>query len=213
VATASRDYSSINVRILTRSPLAKRDFDLFKTLGHRLLFGMSLPTLRNDLARLYEPKAPAPSQRLATLKAATEAGIPIYVAMAPTPAEVDENDVRATLTEIKKLNPLTVFHEPINIRAENILRIQEHAKKLSVPMNTDVFATRDAWKDYSISQLKLVERVATELGLGERLHLWPDPELGSKKSLLREAHPKEFQEWLNRYWHRISEWPAGGGLV
>ena len=208
-----KQHSTINVRILTRSPLAKRDFDLFKALGNRLLFGMSLPTLRNDLARLYEPKAPAPSQRLATLKAAAEAGIPVYVAMAPTPAEVDEADVRATLTEIKKLNPLTVFHEPINMRAENVLRIQEHAKKLNVKMNTTVFATDEAWEDYSISQLKLVERVATELGLGERLHLWPDQDLGLKKSLLRQANPKEFQEWLNRYWHRISEWPAWGGLV
>ena len=201
-------HSTINVRILTRSPLAKRDFDLFKKLGNRLLFGMSIPTLRNDLARLYEPQAPAPSLRLATLKAAAEAGIPVYVAMAPTPAEVDENDVRATLTEIKKLNPLTVFHEPINIRAENVSRIQEHAKKLNVKMNTDVFATPDAWKDYSVSQLKLVERVAQEVGLGERLHLWPDKNLGSKASLQRQSDPKEFQEWLNRYWHRISEWPG-----
>src|SRR5678815_891207 len=60
-----RDRSTLNVRILTRSPLARADFDLFQSFGPRLLFGMSLPTLRNDLARVYEPKAPAPSQRLA----------------------------------------------------------------------------------------------------------------------------------------------------
>src|SRR5438105_8715113 len=63
-----RDSSTLNVRILTRSPLARTDFDLFKTFGSRLLFGMSVPTLRNDLAKVYEPKAPAPSQRLATLR-------------------------------------------------------------------------------------------------------------------------------------------------
>src|SRR5580700_9761940 len=62
-----RDRSTLNVRILTRSPLARADFDLFKSFGPRLLFGMSLPTLRNDLAKVYEPKAPAPSQRLAAL--------------------------------------------------------------------------------------------------------------------------------------------------
>ncbi len=60
-----RDHSDLNVRLLTRSPLARADFDLFKSFGPRLLFGMSLPTLRNDLAKVYEPKAPAPSQRLA----------------------------------------------------------------------------------------------------------------------------------------------------
>jgi DNA repair photolyase len=50
-----RDHSTLNVRILTRSPLARSDFDLFKSFGPRLLFGMSLPTLRNDVARIYEP--------------------------------------------------------------------------------------------------------------------------------------------------------------
>jgi DNA repair photolyase len=53
-----RDESTLNVRILTRSPMARLDFDLFNTFGYRLVFGMSLPTLRNDLAKVYEPKAP-----------------------------------------------------------------------------------------------------------------------------------------------------------
>src|SRR5258708_5568881 len=55
-----RDHSTLNVRILTRSPLAKRDFDLFQSFGKRLLFGMRLPSLRDDLARVYEPRAPSP---------------------------------------------------------------------------------------------------------------------------------------------------------
>ena len=53
-----RDHSTLNVRILTRSPLARADFDLFQSFGQRLVFGMSLPTLRNDLSKVYEPKAP-----------------------------------------------------------------------------------------------------------------------------------------------------------
>lgn len=62
-----RDRSTLNVRILTRSPLMRADFDLFASFGKRLLVGVSLPTLRNDLAKVYEPKAPAPSQRLTEL--------------------------------------------------------------------------------------------------------------------------------------------------
>lgn len=202
-----RDHSTINVRILTRSPLAKRDFDLFQSLGKRLLFGMSLPTLDNRLARIYEPKAPAPSQRLATLKAAAEAGIPVYVAMAPTPAEVDEADLRATLTEIKKLKPLTVFHEPINMRAENVERIEAHARSLCVNLNTAVFASRESWRIYSVAQLKLVERVAGEVGLSQQLHLWPDAALGSQAALKEQRDPVEYRAWLAHWWGRISEWP------
>jgi hypothetical protein len=73
-----RDNSTLNVRVLTRSPLARLDFELFKSFGHRLVFGMSLPTLSDDLARVYEPKAPAPSLRLATLLAAKDAGLHVY---------------------------------------------------------------------------------------------------------------------------------------
>ena len=95
-----RDQSTLNVRILSRSPLARADFDLFKSFGPRLLFGMSLPTLRNDLSKIYEPKAPAPSQRMATLRAAHEAGLNVYVAVAPTYPECDEADLRATLQAV-----------------------------------------------------------------------------------------------------------------
>jgi DNA repair photolyase len=95
-----RDHSTLNVRILTGSPLAKSDFELFKSFGKRLAFGMSIPTLRNDLAKIYEPKAPAPSQRYATLKAAKEFGLHIYVAVAPTYPECDKSDLEATLSQL-----------------------------------------------------------------------------------------------------------------
>jgi DNA repair photolyase len=89
-----RDRSNLNVRILTRSPLARVHFDLFRSFGPRLLFGMSIPTLRNDLADIYEPEAPAPTQRLETLQKAKEQGLHVYVAMAPTYPECDAADSR-----------------------------------------------------------------------------------------------------------------------
>jgi hypothetical protein len=49
--------------------MPRLDFHLFKTFRNRLVFGMSLSPLRNDLAKIYEPTAPAPTQRLATLRA------------------------------------------------------------------------------------------------------------------------------------------------
>jgi DNA repair photolyase len=174
-----RDRSTLRVRILTRSPLARRDFDLFKTFGDRLLFGMSLPTLRNDLAKVYEPKAPSPSQRLATLHAAKEAGLNVYVAVAPTYPECDEADLRATLTAIAELKPVTIFHEPINIRAENVERIAIHADELGMALRSEVFATRETWKNYALESLKLVHNLAKEIGVADRLHLWPDKSLGS----------------------------------
>ena len=229
---AIRDHSTLNVRILTRSPLASKHFDLFKTFGNRLMFGMSLPTLNNQLSKIYEPKAPGPSQRLKTLQEAKDAGLHVYVAMAPTYAECDEVDLRATLTAMKKLNPITIFHEPINIRAENVKRIEQHAAKLGVPLKTDVFSSGDAWRQYALDSLRMVQRLAQEMGLIHCLHLWPDADLGSKDRFLElrkikragllltkhqeKRHQQEDQNyyektylpWLNGWWTRISEWPG-----
>lgn len=202
-----RDHSTLNVRVLTRSPLARVDFNLFKSFGARLLFGMSLPTLRNDLAKIYEPRAPAPSQRLATLRAAREAGLHVYVAVAPTYPECDEADLRATLGALAELEPITIFHEPINIRAENVERISTQAKSLGIKPKTDVFATREFWQDYAVGTLQTVERLAKELNVAERLHLWPDKSLGAETVRRRMSNPDEHIRWLQSWWSRISEWP------
>ena len=229
---AIRDHSTLNVRILTRSPLARLDFALFKTFGDRLVFGMSLPTLDNTRSKIYEPKAPAPSQRLKTLQKAKAAGLHVYVAMAPTYPECDAADLRHTLTAIKDLNPITIFHEPINIRAENVVRIQQQAAKLNVKLNTKVFANSQAWREYALGALDLVQRLAKEMDMESHLHLWPDKQLGSKACFLElrrskraglkltpyetkrydqqdlETYEKQYLPWLESKWHRISEWPG-----
>ena len=46
-----RDKSTLNVRILTRSPLARTDFDLFASFGDRLLFGMSFAHTRQSVIK------------------------------------------------------------------------------------------------------------------------------------------------------------------
>jgi len=202
-----RDQSTLNVRILTRSPLARADFDLFRSFGKRLVFGMSLPTLRNDLSKVYEPKAPAPSQRLVTLHAAKEAGLHVFVAVAPTYPECDETDLRATLTAVAELDPITIFHEPINIRAENVARIKACADLNGISLRTEVFRSREAWQDYAVEALHTVHQLAAELGVARQLHLWPDRSLGSQSLANRMPQPARYLQWLQHWWQRISEWP------
>ncbi len=202
-----RDYSTLNVRILCRSTLVQEDFDLFRSFGKRLVFGMSIPTMRDDLTSMYEPRAPSPLQRMATLRAAKNAGLHVFWAMAATYPESDELDFRNTLQKAAELDPVTIFQEPINIRAQNIARIESHARSLGIRPKTDVFITRETWQQYALGALKTVERIAGELGIANRLHLWPDKSLGSKAVLARVSDPDAHCQWLNRWWHRISEWP------
>ncbi len=193
-----RDESTLNVRILTRGPLARRDFDLMKSFGPRLTFGMSLPTLNDKLARVYEQSAPAPSRRLETLQRAKDAGLHVFVAIAPTYPECDADDLRRTIQAVADLEPITIFHEPINERAGNIERMRILAKEADVSLLPfDVFADAQTQANYQLKQLFAVEKIAAERGVLPRLHLWPD------KSLQKWAS----KEFLDRYWNRISEWP------
>lgn len=202
-----RDHSTLRVRVLTRSPLAKRDFDLFASFGNRLLFGMSIPTLNNGLTKVYEPKAPSPTSRLETLKTAKSLGLHVYAAMAPTFPECNEEDLHATLAALAKLDLVTIFHEPINIRAENVNRIAEHAGSLGISLKTEVFETRLTWARYALDALHSVERLAQDLGVADRLHLWPDAELETKKVLSLVPAPGDHLLWLHKTWSSISAWP------
>ena len=201
-----RDRSTLNVRILTRSPLARQDFDLYKTFGDRLLFGMSLPTLNDQLARVYEPKAPAPTQRLETLKLAASMGIPVYVAVAPTYPEQCEEDLTKVLCAVAALQPVTVFHEPINIRTGNVERMKREAQALGFEFMENVFATKENWEEFAVAQLLVAETLATNLGLGCVFHSWPDSTLGSKR--VRDAFGPDYSEWIDECWYRVSAWPC-----
>lgn len=233
-----RDESTLNVRILTRSSPSPDEWTVIQSLAkqNRVLFGVSLPTLNDELRKVYEPNAPGCQSRLRTLAKAKERGIPVFVAVAPTYPECDEPDLRRTLSAIKQFDPLTIFHEPINIRAQNRERIQKHADELGVRLRTEVFESGLTWRAYAIEQLQMAERIANELGIGDRLHLWPDSDLGSKEQFLRmreqqflagncgksesktekrarriadeKLFDEQFLPWLHRCWYRISEWPG-----
>jgi DNA repair photolyase len=168
---------------------------------------MSLPTLRDDLVRVYEPKAPAPSQRIKTLHAAKEAGLHVYVAMAPTYPECDEQDLDVTLEAAAQLDPITIFHEPINIRAENVERIKAQGEACGVSLKTEVFASTTNWQDYARGQLKAVYQLARDRKLTKRLHLWPDKTLGSASSLRSVKDPVRYAAWLQQRWNKASAWP------
>ncbi len=206
--TLIRDESTLNVRVLTRSPLAREDFEIFKSFGNRLLLGTSLPTLDPRLARVYEPKVAAPQQRLKLLKDARAAGINTFVAVAPVFPECDYDGLVELFNEIKKADPVTIFMEPVNLRLDIARRIEEEALKLDRVIDMKPYTDDEAWADYAITKLCEAERAAFEAGVANRLHLWPDKALGSAKVVNRQPDPKAYKDWLKYWWGRISEWPV-----
>lgn len=232
--------SDLNVRILTRSPLAEQDFDLYKQFGSRILFGMSIPTLDDTLSQIYEPNAPGPAAKLRTLERAVAAGVHVYVALAPTLPDEGETELRTTIQTLAALNPVTIFHEPINLRAENVARIEAKAQELGRTITSSVFQSREHWREYAFKQFQLVDKIVGDLNLSAGvLHQWPDKALASQAGFLRMkamqferdrglSFTKELRQsaedewntevlpWL-QYWHnpveRVSAWPSSAQSI
>ena len=53
----------------------------------------------------------------------------------------------------------------------------------------------------------MAEKVAKEVGLADRLHLWPDKALKTQAVLAAQDNPLDHIKWLENCWSRRSEWP------
>ena len=139
---------------------------------------------------------------------AHEQGINTFVAVAPVFPECDYEGLVELFREIKKASPVTVFMEPVNLRLDIARRIQEEAQRVGHDIDMTPYLDREAWADYAINKLQEAETAAEEVGLADRLHLWPDSALGAKAVVSRQADPTAYKTWLNKSWNRISEWPG-----
>jgi len=74
--------SSLEIYILTKSPLVLRDIDILT--GFKSIYvGFSITNLNEDLRVKFEPKAPSIDERLRALRVLCDSGIKTYVFIAP----------------------------------------------------------------------------------------------------------------------------------
>ncbi len=87
------------VSIVTKSALVLRDLDLLASMAERGLVNvfLSVTTLDRSLARVMEPRASAPSKRLAAIRALAEADIPVGVMAAPMIPALNDDELEAIL--------------------------------------------------------------------------------------------------------------------
>jgi len=203
-----RDHSNLNVRIMTRSPRALNHIELLQSFGRRLIFGMSLPTLRDDLARVYEPRAPAPAERLDALSRARAAGLHVYVSVAPTFPECDSGDIMATMTTVAALQPVMVLHEPINLRGQNAARIVSEGLAQGAALKSDVWSSHEKWAKYAIDAYRSVLGAAKKVGLADRVYFSPDTSLAWPSIVSAQRDPAAFERWLISCRERERPWPV-----
>ena len=173
------------VRILTRSPLWKNDLDIL--VHPNVTVGMSLPHFDDSLSRLVEPNAPPPSERLKALRAGHNAGCRLYIAAAPTPPNLQRRDFKQYLEVVSELDPEVIFWEPINARGTNGSRMQ----KAGIDF-VDSIMSQSSWADNFLSQWKMLDSAADDVGCTSKIHIWPD------KALMKFTDPQKVESWINR---------------
>jgi DNA repair photolyase len=83
------------VSLLTKSALIQRDIDLLRPMAEKgiVRVGVSITTL----ARKMEPRAATPERRLETVRALSDAGIPVSVMTAPIIPGLTDHEIEALL--------------------------------------------------------------------------------------------------------------------
>ncbi|MCJ7817925.1 MAG: radical SAM protein [Candidatus Thorarchaeota archaeon] len=110
-----------NVQILTKSSLVVRDIDLFKQFEN-IQVGISLNTLDEEFARIIEPRASKPIDRLQALQEIASEGISTYVFVSPIFPAI--TDWRAIIGAALPITDDFRF-ENLNFRGHNIPRIMK----------------------------------------------------------------------------------------
>jgi DNA repair photolyase len=87
------------VIVFTKGTLVERDLDVLAPMAERGLARLcvSVTTLDAGLCRRLEPRAPAPERRLATIRAAAEAGVPVRLMASPIIPALTDHELERIL--------------------------------------------------------------------------------------------------------------------
>ncbi len=110
------------IGIITKSALVARDIDLLAPMAAKGLVkvAVSVTTLDPALARLMEPRAPAPHKRLDAIRRLSEAGIPVTVMTAPMIPAVNDHELETILAAARQAGAVeagyVVLRLPLEVR-------------------------------------------------------------------------------------------------
>lgn len=108
------------ITITTKSGRVTRDIDLLAPMAAKGLAAVAISVTSLDpvLARLLEPRAPHPQKRLAGIRTLSEAGIPVFVAVAPVIPAITDHEVESILAAAADAGATGCFYVPIRLPLE-----------------------------------------------------------------------------------------------
>jgi DNA repair photolyase len=105
------------VTITTKSDRVVRDLDLLGPMAARGLAAVcvSVTSLDRRIAATLEPRAPAPERRLAAVARLAEAGVPVYVSIAPVIPAITDHELEHLVERAAAAGAGHVFFIPVRL--------------------------------------------------------------------------------------------------
>jgi len=178
---------------MTKSPLVTRDVDILKDIdedaiippefrkkgGRGVILSFSFSTVDAALARIFEPGAPSPKERLAAMKKASDSGLLSGACIMPVLPYLSDSEeaLRETLKAIKEhggrfalISTLTLYGEGGGSCKDTYLKvIEEHFPHLRERYKELYGEGTGPHAAYCRELFERAERLCAEYGLSTRI--------------------------------------------
>lgn len=106
--------------ITTKSDRVTRDIDLLAPMAAKGLMAvaLSITSLDPKVARTVEPRAPHPEKRLAAVRKLADAGIPVFVSLAPVIPAITDHEMEHLLERAAAAGARGAFFLPVRLPHE-----------------------------------------------------------------------------------------------
>ncbi|MBQ1499545.1 MAG: PA0069 family radical SAM protein [Sphingomonas sp.] len=106
--------------ITTKSNRVTRDLDLLAPMAAKGLAAvmLSITSLDPRIAMTVEPRAPHPEKRLAAMRQLADAGVPVFVSLAPVIPQVTDHEIEHILERAAEAGARTAFFLPVRLPHE-----------------------------------------------------------------------------------------------
>ncbi|MCL6090704.1 MAG: radical SAM protein [Candidatus Thermoplasmatota archaeon] len=149
--------NGFRVTIQTKSPLARRDIEIFKRYRNSLDLGVTITTLDRRKAMIIEPQTPSPQERSRLLIDLKEEKIPTWIFLGPIIREFNDN--YENLNGIFSLASMTGSRVIYDFYAQYNGSKELMMKEFPGYVPDDAFHGDQSWKS---RVTKLIENIAEE---------------------------------------------------
>ena len=108
------------VSIITKNSLVLRDLDLLRQLASERLVhvAISITTLQEELRQFLEPRTATIAQRLRTVETLSQAGVPVFVMMAPIIPGLNDHEILPLVKAVAERGALGVGHRMVRLNGD-----------------------------------------------------------------------------------------------